>query len=129
VFSEVAPSSHLSVDWTPLLRWGAWRKEACSDAREGEYLGGTPDKIDQGLSYFREEVQPEWETDPGFKGAVSLNDRQNGRTLAITFWESEEHMRAMEEDAHRVRSKVAETAGREIVSVERYEVGLFELKG
>jgi heme-degrading monooxygenase HmoA len=92
-------------------------------------LEGSPDKIDEGLSYFREEVQPAWETDPGFKGAIVLNDRQSGKTLAVTFWESEENMRAMEEDANRVRSKVAETAGQEIVGVERYEVSLFEVEG
>jgi hypothetical protein len=33
------------------------------------------------------------------------------------------------EDANRVLSKVAETAVRELVGVEWYEVGLFELKG
>jgi heme-degrading monooxygenase HmoA len=91
-------------------------------------LEGPPDKIDEGLNYFREEVQPAWETDPGFKGAIALNDRQSGRTLAVTFWESEETMRAMDEDANRVRSNFAETTGQEIVSVERYEVGLFEVE-
>jgi heme-degrading monooxygenase HmoA len=91
-------------------------------------LEGPPDKTDEGLSYFQEEVPPAWVTDPGFKGAIVLNDRQSGRTLATTFWESEETMRAMEEDAKRVLSKVAETTGQEIVSVERYEVGLFEVE-
>jgi len=43
--------------------------------------------------------------------------------------ESEEHMHDNREDHHRVLSKVTETAGRELVSVEWYEVGLFELKG
>ena len=33
------------------------------------------------------------------------------------------------EDHNRVLSKVTETAGRELVSVEWYELGLFELKG
>jgi heme-degrading monooxygenase HmoA len=58
-------------------------------------LEGDPDKIDQGLKYWREEVQPAWESHPGFKGDVSLHDRQNrhnGRTISISFWESEEHM-------------------------------------
>ena len=90
-------------------------------------LEGPPDKIDEGVRYVREEVQPAWETDPGFKGAIVLNDRQSGKTLGITFWEREEDMRAMEEDANRVRSKLAETTGQEIASVERYEVGLFEV--
>jgi hypothetical protein len=37
-------------------------------------------------------------------------------------------MRAMEEDANRVRSELADTTGQEIASVERYEVGLFEVE-
>jgi heme-degrading monooxygenase HmoA len=47
------------------------------------------------LRYFREEVQPTLESSPGFKRAVSLHDlqnRHNGRTISITFWESEDHM-------------------------------------
>jgi len=104
----------------------AWERRPAVYARVS-ILEGPPDKIDEGLIYFREEVEPAWETDPGFKGAIVLNDRQRGRTLAVTFWESEETMRAMEEDANRVRSKVAETTGQEIVGVERYEVGLFEV--
>ena len=94
-------------------------------------LEGDPDKIDHGLRYWREEVQPAMETQPGFKGVVSLHDRQNrhnGRTISITFWESEEHMHAKAEDHNRVLSKVSETAGRELVSVEWYDVALLELK-
>ena len=94
-------------------------------------LEGDPDKIDHGLRYFREEVQPAWEAHPGYKGAVSLHDHQirhNGRTISITFWESEEHMHDNRDDHNRVLSKVTETDGRELVGVEWYEVGLFELK-
>jgi hypothetical protein len=91
-------------------------------------LEGPPDKLDEGVRYLREEVQAGWETDPGFKGAIVLNDRQSGKMLGITFWAREEDMRAMEEDANRVRSKVAETTGQEIASVERYEVALFEVE-
>jgi heme-degrading monooxygenase HmoA len=94
-------------------------------------LEGDPDKIDQGLRYWREETQPAWEAHPGFKGAVSLHDRQkrhDGRTISISFWESEEHMHEKGEDHNRLLSKVTESAGRELVGVEWYEVGLFELK-
>jgi hypothetical protein len=48
-------------------------------------LDGDPDQIEYELRYFREEVQQEWETRPGFKGDVSLHDRYNGRTISITF--------------------------------------------
>jgi heme-degrading monooxygenase HmoA len=91
-------------------------------------LEGDPDKIDHGLRYFREEVQPAWEAQPGFKGADSLHDRHEGRTISITLWESEEHMHDNREDHSRVLSKVAETDGRELVGVEWYEVGHCELK-
>jgi heme-degrading monooxygenase HmoA len=106
------------------------RSQAAMHARVSIFEGD-PDKIDHGLRYWREEVQPAQETLPGFKGAVSLHDRQNrhnGRTISITFWESEEHMHDNREDHNRVLSKVAETPGRELVGVEWYEVGLFELK-
>ena len=94
-------------------------------------LEGDPDKIEHGLRYFREEVQPALETEPGYKGAVSLHDRQNrhnGRTISITFWESEEHMHDHGGEHSRYLSKVAETEGRELVGVEWYDVGVFELK-
>jgi heme-degrading monooxygenase HmoA len=90
-------------------------------------LEGDPDQIEHGLRYFREEVQQEWETHPGFKGAVSRHDRHNGRTISIAFWESKEHLHDEREDHNRVLSKVTEPAGRELVGIEWYEVGLFEL--
>jgi hypothetical protein len=47
--------------------------------------------------------------------------------LGITFWESEEAMRASEEEADRLREESAEVGGDRIAGVERYEVGLFEV--
>jgi uncharacterized protein YbjQ (UPF0145 family) len=48
--------------------------------------------------------------------------------LGITFWESEEAMRASEEAADRMREETAEAGGDTIAGVERYEVGLFEVE-
>ena len=47
----------------------------------------------------------------GFKGMIALGDRQSGKTLGITFWESEEAMRASEEEANRLREESAEAGG------------------
>ena len=94
-------------------------------------LEGDPNKIDHGLRYYREEVQPTLESEPGFKGTISLHDRQgrhNGRTISITFWETEEHMHDNKEHHDSVIEKVTETDGRELVSVEWFDVSLFELK-
>jgi heme-degrading monooxygenase HmoA len=59
---------------------------------------------------------------------IALGDRQSGKTLGITFWESEEAMRATEEDANQLREQSAETGGQQIAGVERYEVDLFEVE-
>jgi len=64
----------------------------------------------------------------GFKGMIALGDRQSGKTLGITFWESEEAMRASEEEANRLREESAEAGGDTIAGVERYEVGVFEVE-
>jgi heme-degrading monooxygenase HmoA len=90
---------------------------------------GPPDQIDEGLRYMREEIMPKaFQEDEGFKGVLSLADRQSGKTLTITFWESEETMRATEEEANRLRSELADAGGETIASVERYEVGIFEVE-
>jgi hypothetical protein len=64
----------------------------------------------------------------GFKGMIALGDRHSGKTLGITFWETEEAMRTSEEAAKRLREESAEAGGDTIVSVERYEVGFFEVE-
>jgi heme-degrading monooxygenase HmoA len=65
----------------------------------------------------------------GFNRMIALGDRQSGKLLGITFWESEEAMRASEEAANRLRSETAEASGGTIAGVERYEVRLFEVEG
>jgi heme-degrading monooxygenase HmoA len=64
----------------------------------------------------------------GFKGMIALGDRQSGKTIGITFWESEEAMRASEEAANRLRDESTEASGETIADVERYEVSLFEVE-
>ena len=90
---------------------------------------GPPDMIDESLRHAREVILPQAkEMDPGFKGIIALTDRQSGKLLGITFWESEEAMRATEEGANRLREESAEAGRGTVVGVERYEVGLFEVE-
>src|SRR5215210_2282967 len=88
---------------------------------------GAPDEIDEALRQAREQVLPRARQMDGFKGLIALGDRQSGKTLGITFWESEEAMRASEEAANRLREESAEAGGGTVGGVERYEVGLFEV--
>lgn len=64
----------------------------------------------------------------GFRGVISMVDRTSGDSLAVTLWESEEAMRASEEQANQMRQQMAQAAGDEIRGVERYEVDLFHLE-
>jgi heme-degrading monooxygenase HmoA len=91
-------------------------------------LEGPPELMDEGLRQAREVVLPRGRLLEGFKGMIALGDRHSGKSLGITFWESEEAMRASEEAADRLREGSAQASGDTIVSVERYEVGLFEVE-
>ena len=75
----------------------------------------------------REQILPVARLHDGFKGIFILFDRESGRSLSVTLWETEEDMQASEEAALRARTESAEAAGEVVVGVERYEVVLKEL--
>jgi heme-degrading monooxygenase HmoA len=83
---------------------------------------GKPEDFDAAMKQVREKVLPAARQIPGFAGMISLGDRQTGRAIGITLWESEEALRASEEAATAVR----QTGPGSVAGVERYEVtGLF----
>jgi heme-degrading monooxygenase HmoA len=85
---------------------------------------GSPQQIDEGLDHARQNILPRVRAVDGFEGVYYLVDRQSGRALSITLWESEETMRASEEEANRLRGESAEAAGARVEGVERYEVAI-----
>jgi heme-degrading monooxygenase HmoA len=90
-------------------------------------LEGPPDQVDEGLRYVREQVLPLMQQQDGFKAFIALGDRQSGKVIGVSFWESEQAMQASEELGDRTRSESAEAVGAAVAGVERYEVGLFEM--
>jgi heme-degrading monooxygenase HmoA len=90
-------------------------------------LEGSPEQLDEGVRFLREEILPTGKEDAGFKGLIALADRTSGKALSITFWETEEALLATEQGADQLRSTWAERSGQQIASVESYEVGLFEV--
>ena len=85
-------------------------------------IEGSPDRIDDLTTHIQEQTMPQLRQMEGFKGFVALADRQSGKMLGVSFWESEEALRASDETASSVRSGAAEAAGGTLTSVERYEV-------
>ena len=59
----------------------------------------------------------------GYKGAYFFIDRQSGKAITITLWESEEAMQSTAEALRPLRKEVAEALSANIVDVEHFEVG------
>jgi heme-degrading monooxygenase HmoA len=97
-------------------------------ARVSTYRGD-PGQVDQGLDYARENILPRIQQVDGCEGIYYLVDRESGKALSITFWESEEAMRASEEEADRLRGESAEAADATVEDVERYEVAISSIQG
>ena len=92
-------------------------------ARVSTYQGD-PGQIDQGLAYDLENILPKVKQIDGFEGLYYLVDRESGKALSMTLWESEQTMRASEEEANRLRTESAESASATVESVQRYEVAI-----
>jgi heme-degrading monooxygenase HmoA len=93
-------------------------------------LQGSPnqsgEEIEQLLKVMRENVIPAARQMDGYKGIVTMGDRSSGKGVSLTFWESEEAMRASEEAANQLRQQAAGELDEEIAGVERFEVFINE---
>jgi heme-degrading monooxygenase HmoA len=90
---------------------------------------GDRSRIDEAARLLETETLPELEHLEGFQGILSLSDRETGRTLVITLWETEEMMRSSEERANQLRSDAATRLGASgEPQVDRYEVALHEVR-
>jgi heme-degrading monooxygenase HmoA len=85
-------------------------------------LEGDPARTDEAITYVREKILPDARGLEGHRGMLSLIDRSTGQMMAVTFWESEEAMRATEEAANQLRGDAAAATDAAIAGVERYEV-------
>lgn len=59
---------------------------------------------------------------PGSLGLFYLMDRETGKTMSITLWESEQAMRDSEAAANTLRTETSEAAMSKVMGIERYEV-------
>jgi heme-degrading monooxygenase HmoA len=85
-------------------------------------IQGAPGKMDDAERHTQEQTLPQLQKMEGFEGFVALGDRQSGKMIGVSFWESEEALRATDEAASSVRSGAAEAADGVVASVEEYEV-------
>jgi heme-degrading monooxygenase HmoA len=88
---------------------------------------GAPDKLDEATRHLQEQALPQLQKMDGFKGFVALGDRNSGKMIGLAFWEDEDALRATEQEVSGVRSGAAEAIDGTVVSVEEFEVNVFEV--
>ena len=90
-------------------------------------FAGSADRVDDGVRDIQERIVPWAREMNGCKGAIALVDRETGKTIGITLWESQEAMLASENEAAGLRAGSAEAMGGSAPAVERYEVAIWEV--
>ena len=92
-------------------------------ARMSRFAGLPPERIDQTIREFEEGQLKALSQQPGYKGVMIGVDRAEGKSVAITFWETSENLRASDRLADKARQQALESVkpSREPI-VDRYEI-------
>jgi heme-degrading monooxygenase HmoA len=80
-----------------------------------------PQRIDDGIAYVRDEVMPMVQSMPGCMGLSMLCDRDSGRCIVTTSWDSEESMSASREAVRASRERATEVMGGQF-DVQEWEI-------
>lgn len=70
-----------------------------------------PQRIDDGIRYVRDDVMPAVQSMPGCMGLSMLCDRDSGRCIVTTSWDSEEAMSASREAVRSMREQATDVMG------------------
>jgi hypothetical protein len=79
-------------------------------------------KLDEGIRRINDSIIPWAKRAPGFKGGYWLVDRNSGKGLGVTLFESEEAVRSSEASAKQQRDQTAASGVAEPSEVEVYAV-------
>ncbi len=82
-----------------------------------------PSEIDAGIAYVRDEVMPALQDMDSYIGLSLLVDRESGRCIATSAWETEDALRTSTERAAPLRDRATEIFGGD-VTVDSWEIGV-----
>ena len=88
---------------------------------------GNPQMIDDAIAYIRDEVLPAVQRMDGSMGMSMLADRDSGRCIATSAWETEEAMHDSESGLHDMRMRYAQMMGSE-PEVQEWEIAVLHRK-
>ncbi len=82
----------------------------------------SPDKADLFARTMRDTVIPQAQRLEGFKGGYWLIDRESGKVLGVTLYESEHALKASAAQADRIREEASRDMGEAVPTFQEYEV-------
>ncbi|WP_327093811.1 antibiotic biosynthesis monooxygenase [Nocardia vinacea] len=83
-----------------------------------------PSAIDAGIAHVRDEVMPAVEDIPGCVGLSLLVDRQSGRCIVTTSWETEDAMNRSADRVRPIRDRAAAAFGGGGTQIEQWEIAV-----
>jgi heme-degrading monooxygenase HmoA len=85
---------------------------------------GNSQSVDDAVAYVRDEVMPAIQQMDGCIGLSLMCDRDSGRCIATTAWESEEAMHNSESGVHDMRMRMAQMMGSDSPQVQEWEIAV-----
>jgi hypothetical protein len=85
-------------------------------------LQTAPDRIDDVARTVRDLVHPGIMAESGYRGYIVLGNRETGKAIGVTLWESADAREASDAKAREIRPRLEQATGGAMQSVERYEV-------
>jgi hypothetical protein len=83
---------------------------------------GSPDRYDDAVRVINERAVPGAKQIPGLVAGYWAADRSSGKVVTFAVFETEEALKASEEQVRELRERSVAEAGGQIVSVETYEI-------
>jgi heme-degrading monooxygenase HmoA len=83
---------------------------------------GVPEKVDDGIRHFRENVVASYKDVAGFQGAYLLVNRKTGKVMGVTLWDTEANMQATGKTSEQLRTAGSQVVAGTTPAPEEYEV-------
>jgi heme-degrading monooxygenase HmoA len=91
-------------------------------------LYGVPDKLDDGIAFVRDKALPVLKQQPGFRAMLVSVNRETGRMMAASVWETEQARAASEASIQNLRGEAAKILGASGARVENFETVYVSIK-
>jgi heme-degrading monooxygenase HmoA len=84
----------------------------------------SPDKVDDAIQFWKDEQLPKYREQAGYMGFKLLVNRGTGKVFGVSFWESEDALKASDELGQQARAGLAETGSGTEQPRENWEVAV-----